>query len=518
MNKLVVKETKEAGYIHPELHSQFIEFLGTCIYDGLWVGEDSEIPNYHGMRKSAVDALKELEPPVIRWPGGCYADTYHWRDGIGPRDKRPVTYNENFATFTVDHNEFGTHEFMELCGMVGAKPWININLLSGTVGEMKEWMEYCNRREETSLSRERAANGSPEPFAIEYWGIGNECWNGGGRLTAESYAQEYRKFVTAMPLFDTRLPEGERPYTMKRIASGPDGNKPRERVRWTEEFFRNMAQYRQPPVDAYDLHFYNWCVKTPEERAELFNREDWYRVIDSCLVLEDVIQEQYKLIQEGLKKYPASEGFMKHPAPTCDLVVGEWGNWYRSSFEVRPALYQQCTMRDAITSALTLDIFHRNCNMVKMACVAQTINVLNSLILTDGEKFLRTPNFDVFMMYKVHRGAKAVELNLCQDYGRLHTFASRKNDRIYVNIVNADMDKESELSICFEENTKPVQVTVLAADAPDACNTFDMPDRVRAKAGRLPEKKEDTYRIKLPAASVSVCEFQIIMEVDLNRR
>ena len=200
MSKIVVKCDTNSGYISPELHSQFIEFLGTCIYDGIWVGEDSEIPNYAGMRKDVVDALKVLEPPVIRWPGGCYADTYHWRDGIGEREKRPVTYNENFGTFEVDNNHFGTHEFMQFCEMLGAKPWLNVNLLSGSVSEMREWVEYCNRSEKTSLSMERAKNGSEEPFQVKFWGIGNESWDGGGKMTAQLYANEYRKFASSMPL------------------------------------------------------------------------------------------------------------------------------------------------------------------------------------------------------------------------------------------------------------------------------------------------------------------------------
>ena len=183
MQKITFRKLIGENYIYPELQGHFIEFLGSCIYDGIWVGEDSEIPNYHGIRKDLVDAFQKLHPPVIRWPGGCYADVYHWRNGIGPRENRPVTYNENFGTFETDPNQFGTHEMMEFCEMIGAKPWFNINMMTGSPAEMREWMEYCNRRESTTLTRERKVNGHEAPFQVEYWGIGNEVWDGGGKMT-----------------------------------------------------------------------------------------------------------------------------------------------------------------------------------------------------------------------------------------------------------------------------------------------------------------------------------------------
>ena len=242
MKTVKIDTSKTKGTISRELHSHFIEFLGGCIYDGIWVGEDSEIPNVHGLRKDVVDALKRLEPPVIRWPGGCYADTYHWRNGIGPRESRPVTYNENFGTYETDSNQFGTHEFMELCSLVGAKPWLNVNMMTGSAAEMREWMEYCNREEETALSRERRENGAREPFGVELWGIGNEVWAGGGTMTPQSYAGEYRKYASSFPNF-VSLENGGKPRTeMKRIASGPDGNKPKERVEWTKQLFPTVLR------------------------------------------------------------------------------------------------------------------------------------------------------------------------------------------------------------------------------------------------------------------------------------
>lgn len=501
---------KKIGCIAPELHSQFIEFLGECIYGGIWVGEDSAIPNVHGIRKDTLDALKALEPPVIRWPGGCYADTYHWRNGIGPKENRPVTYNENFGTYELDTNAFGTHEFMELCHLVGARPWLNINLMSGSVEEMRDWMEYCNRKEETALAKERAQNGAPEPFKVELWGVGNEMWAGGGNCTAESYANEYRKYASAFPSFASLNPEDtDRPH-MKRIASGPDGNKPEERKAWTREFFKALGKFRMPPLDGIDLHFYNWNFLNMGRPETDFDEAEWDAVVKGCFELEDVILEQAQLIENGLENLPEPEGpdIFKGPRPTCDLVVGEWGNWHASAFTNRPALYQQCTMRDAVTTALTLDIFHRNCDKVKMACAAQTVNVLNSLILTEGEHCVLTPNYDVFKMYKVHRGAEALTLTVSEKDEKIFAFASRKGNKISVNIVNADMTQEKEVS--FElQGASCISGTVLCADDPHACNTVAEPDRVRAKGAEKPVQRENGFLIHLPAASVQIFTFSV---------
>lgn len=517
MNRIVIDCNKKEGVISPELHSHFIEFLGSCIYDGIWVGEESEIENYGGIRKDAADALAALEPPIIRWPGGCYADTYHWRNGIGERSKRPVTYNENFGTFERDNNHFGIHEFMELCRITGAKPWLNINLLSGSVGEMRDWVEYCNRREETELSLLRKRNGSPEPFMVEYWGIGNECWAGGGNMTAEMYAEEFRKYSSAMPLCDSRNPDSS--FSMKRIASGADGNKPKERVEWTRRFFKALGQFRQPQLDAMDLHFYNWNVENPEDTDISFSEEGWYKVIESCFELEDVIKEQYALIQEGLSGFPEAEGFFPAAEPKCDLVVGEWGNWHGSSFKSRPALYQQCTMRDAVTTALTLDIFHRNCNLVKAACVAQSVNVLNSLILTEGNQTILTPNYDIFMMYKVHRGAEKLSLHIenaaFENAGtaeNIYVFASEKGNHVFVNLINADMTKEQEIFLEFADGKKlcPESVQTIWAEKASDYNSAQEPDKIRCRQGVMPAGREGGFLYSAKPASVNVLSFIVM--------
>ncbi len=504
-----VDDQKKKGHIKRELHSHFMEMLGACIYDGVWVGEDSEIPNIRGIRKEFIDAMKAIRPPVIRWPGGCYADTYHWRNGIGSREKRPVVFNENFATYELDHNQFGIHEFMDLCSLVGAKPWLNVNMLSGSVQEMKDWMEYCNRESGTELAKEREKNGSREPFGIELWGIGNEAWCGGGNFTASGYAAEYRKYASAVPSFRTDLTKPPK-VQMKLIAVGPDGNKPIERKRWTGELMQALAEYRQPPLDAMDLHFYNWNIKDPGDTDLTFEKEGWYRVINQCFELETVIQEQYDLIQEGLNHFPQPEmAELAGTKPTCELYVGEWGNWHGNAFLARPALFQQVTMRDAVTSALTLDIFHRNCEKVSLACVAQTVNVLNALFLTDQEKFLKTPNYDVFEMYQVHRDGTLIEA-VCEeetDLGKVYTLASEKEGIISLNIVNTSYDEKKDLRIQLPEGYVYLSGKQLHSETPQDYNSFENPDHIRAEECASPVWEEGIWGIQIPAASVTVLRF-----------
>ncbi|MDD3361554.1 MAG: alpha-L-arabinofuranosidase C-terminal domain-containing protein [Hespellia sp.] len=511
--KMKIGQKIKEKYIHPELHSQFIEFLGNCISDGIWVGEDSPIPNYDGMRKDVVDALKEIAPPVVRWPGGCYADMYHWRDGVGA--DRKTTWNENFGTYEEEKNEFGTHEFMKFCELIGAKPWLNINMLKGSVEEMVEWAEYCNRKEATTLSQERKSNGSEEPFQVEFWGIGNECWAGGGNYTAQSYATEYRKYASSMPNFkpvDFFHPVDG--IDMKLIACGPDGNKPKERVRWTREFFRALGEFRTPKIHAFDMHFYNWNIKDLEASETVFTEEEWYQVVEGCMELEDIILEQSELIREGVERLPEAEGDFPGNETHCDLIIGEWGNWHGRAFLNRPALYQQCTMRDAVTTALTLDIFHRNCDKVTMACVAQTVNVLNSLILTEGEHMILTPNYYVFEMYKVHRGGTVLGIQTESEKETVYTFASEKDDIISINIVNTDYQKEQTIQLELENEYDFWEADTLCSESPMDFNSVEEPQKIQPRKGKTPEcLSEAAYKIwsiTVPGASVNTYKFRTI--------
>jgi alpha-N-arabinofuranosidase len=518
-SKIVIETQITGDYIQPELHGQFIEHLGNCIDSGIWVGKDSSIPNVDGMRKDVVDALAELEPPIIRWPGGCFADTYHWRDGIGPQENRPVTFNANFGTNRLEYNQFGTHEFMDLCRKVNARPWLNINLLSGTVEEMVSWAEYCNRPHSTTLAHERQKNGDEAPFNVEFWGIGNEAWAGGGMFTAEGYAEAYRRYASAFPPF----PLGDAADTLfpaclptKLIAVGPDGNKLQERVEWTTRFFQAMDQFRMPKIDAYDLHFYNWNSQFEAGSDTEFDEQGWYRLIDGALELEDVILEQHELIRKNLPQ-PKSEGFGAAPAPKVDLIVGEWGNWHPFR-DGKPALWQQNTIRDMITYALTLDIFHRHCDKVKMACLAQSVNVLGSLILTEGEATILTPTYHLFMMYKAHRGGRKVSCEVESDllYSRIakvqamHSFASIKDGILTLNAINTDTNEENELSISIDQDMAWVETTVLAGESPEQFNDPDNQSRVTPQVGPSPALVGDQWVITVKKASVNVIKFKVV--------
>lgn len=520
MNKIFVKSKMHTGKIERGLHGQFIEFLGSGIYDGIWVGEDSDIANYEGLRKDVVDALKEIQPPILRWPGGCYADTYHWKKGIGPKNERPYTFNENFGTEEIENNHFGTHEFMKLCNLVGAKPWFNINMMSGTVEEMNDWAEYCNRPNGTELSDMRIKNGAKEPFNVEYWGIGNESWAGGGTYTAQSYADSYRRFASAFPRFGAGLPWSKGQLVpIKLIAVGPDGNKPKERVEWTKKFFESLGDFRQPKLDGYDLHFYNWNMSDSEDTVTEFSEAAWYRVINSAFELEEIICEQYDLIQEGIKNIPQTEGPFSSEMH-CDLIVGEWGNWHNIQPDSLSVLWQQCTMRDALTTALTLDIFHRNCDKVKMACVAQSVNVLNSLFLTKDAETILTPNYHVFNMYKVHQDATRLECEINStkvnkyDYEQLNTiysFASEKDGLININVVNVHMTDSINVELGFDQEVEFVSVETLKSNCVNDCNTFADPKQVVTSQGANPifNQKNGIFKIEVPAASVSVYQFKV---------
>jgi len=494
--------------IQPALHGQFIEHLGTCIYGGIWVGEGSPIPNIRGLRRSTVEALQQLKPPVVRWPGGCFADGYHWEDGIGPRQERPVRVANRWWKDEIEPNGFGTHEFLDLCQLIGAEPWFNGNLGGGTPRELSEWVEYCNYAGETSITRRRADNGAPEPFGVRYWGIGNESWDCGGKFRPDSYADEYKRFESHFPRFENQ--------STFLIACGPDGNKPHETERWTRGFFERVGEWRRPRIDGYDAHFYTWNVRLDAEVTQMlpvagsateYTVHQWYELIHASLEIEALIVQQRALLDEF------------DPQRAIGLIIGEWGVWHppTKTSDARQVLWQQSALRDGVITALTLDVFHRHANKVIMATLAQTVNVLHALILTDGDRTVRTPSYHVFDMYQGHRGGMSVYAAFTGDEMDLGTAvqprpvsllsgsASLKDDTLTLSVVNIHAEDAVDAEITIAEADAEA-VTCACLSHPDlrAHNTFDQPDSVVPSVMALPVPAAGTWRHAFPPASVTV--------------
>jgi alpha-L-arabinofuranosidase len=387
------------GTISPKLHGQFSEHIGGVIYDGVWVGEASTIPNVGGIRKELITKLQQLNVPVVRWPGGCFADSYDWRDGIGPRAKRPrrtnFWANDPFMRKApngpqkYEPNQFGTDEFMHFCSLIDAEPYVAANVRGLTALDMDHWVAYCNSPAGmTTLADLRAGNGRAEPYRAIYWGVGNESWGCGGNFTPDEYASEFRRFTTWVPDYGLSL---------HFIGSGPNGDD----FAWTRGFFEALAAKGPDQLDrvwGWALHYY--CGTSGKGQAIDFTVEDWYDLLGKASRMESLIARHWSVMGETDETHKVK------------LVVDEWGTWHKPGTEIAPGFLfcQIPTMRDALVSALTLDIFHRNAEKLGMANVAQLINNLNCLFLAHHDRFIVTPNFYVFDMYKAHQGGKSLRL------------------------------------------------------------------------------------------------------------
>ena len=487
--------SKSIGTISPTIYGHFIEHLGGVIYDGVWVGEDSKIPNVRGIRLALVEAMRRIKPPVIRWPGGCFADHYDWRDGIGSREKRPRRINFwilRDPKHSEETNAFGTHEFIDFCNQIGTQPYIVANVGSGSPREFARWVEYCNCSANTSLTRERRTNGSPEPFNVRYWGIGNETWGCGGHFTPEDYCTEYTRFATYAYDFGVGL---------KLIACGPSGNC----LEWTHRFFEKLTQ-GQPenfrvPIWGFAPHYYCGSAGTALD----FSDAQWYQLLKQAAYMDTLIQEQW----EAMAEYD--------PQHRVKLVVDEWGCWHPSGTEINPyhLFEQMSTLRDALAAALTLDIFNNHCDKVAMANVAQLVNCIHSLFLADGEHFVRTPNYYVFDMYKDHQGAKCLKTKLEADDisytidGEKRTIpglwgsASLQENKLTLTLVNLQLKDPLETKInIIGATVKQIVQTVLTHQDSHAHNTFETPDVLIPKSKKL-ELTGEKFTIELEPASVS---------------
>ena len=493
MARMVLQLQKSIGRVNPNIYGHFIEHLGECTYGGIWVGQDSSIPNTGGIRTDVVDALKRIKPAVLRWPGGCFADAYHWRDGVGPREKRPRRVNDYWGQ-VADSNEFGTDEFVRFCRLIGAEPYICGNVGSGSPAEMHDWLEYCNYPGGTSLSEMRAEGGSPEPHAVRYWGVGNENWGCGGNLTPEDYCSEYRRFATFMPALGGTAPV--------LIACGPSGNN----TDWTRRFFNKLCDGEfpcRPLPQGFAPHYYTNAAGTDVE----FSDDKWYETLHTAAGIETLIVEQHALINGAGAARPIG------------LVIDEWGLWHsNASLELddRPLLWQQNTMRDALAAALTLNIFNAHADKVIMANISQTVNVLHALVLTDGAKMLRTPTYHVYEMYSDHQGGASVAVDVEQDAtgfsaggdGRemfsLQASASLKEKRLVLTVVNAHISDAIEATIELAGGAEATAglVEELSHDDVHAHNTFEEPDVVSPRRGEK-EVRGKQFEVSFGPASVT---------------
>jgi alpha-N-arabinofuranosidase len=493
--------------ISPHVYGHFIEHLGGVIYDGIWVGPDSKIPNVDGIRKQFVDDMKRIGAPNLRWPGGCFADGYHWRDGIGPPSKRPKRYNfwesrMPGGVHATETNQFGIHEFVRLCRLIGAEPYLAANVGSGSPREFHEWVSYCNAPAGTeSLADERAANGDREPFGVKYWGVGNESWGCGGDMTPGEYATEYRRFVTQFPGYVT-------PFL---IAAGPRGHSTDMDIGWTTGFFDAMQAGHRSAVHGFSPHFYSDFRNNPM-RVTDFNAAEWYAVLREAYRTEAVVEAHWR----SMGTYD--------PQRATKLVIDEWGVWYRPGEEITPGyiLSQPLTLRDAVHTAITFDVFNRHADKIAMANVAQTLNCIHSLFLALEDKYTRTPAYYVFEMYRPHMGARQVplqihagELTIPIQQGTakmpaLSASASIREKRVTVTLTNPSVDTALATRIRLSGSARAVEArgTVLTHGDMRARNTFDAPEEVRP-VSLSAKASGDSVTLDLPKHSVAAVEVQL---------
>jgi alpha-L-arabinofuranosidase len=485
----VIQGDEAGGRISRHIYGHFAEHLGRCIYDGLWVGEDSSVPNTRGIRNDVIEALKATNIPNLRWPGGCFADDYHWRDGIGPRDERPKTLNIHWGQ-VVETNTFGTHEFLDLCELIGADAYIAGNMGSGSPEEMRDWIEYMTYDGDSDLANLRRKNGRDKPWKVPFFGVGNENWGCGGNMRPEYYSDLYRQYATFCREFS-----GNR---LTRVACGPGGLN-RE---WTRVVMDRIGNRMQ----ALSVHFYtvtpSWQNKSD---ATGFDEANWFAVLRECLNIEQAINES------------AEEMDRVDPRKRIGMFVDEWGSWYDVE-EGHPGsgLYQQNSIRDALLAGLTFHIFHEHSDRVKMANIAQTVNVLQSLFLTEDEKLVLTPTYHVFEMYKVHHDATRLPVELespeykledgDEEMPAVSVSASRDGQGVvHVSLVNAHARAGVAVS-CELRDVEATGVTgrILTAEELDAHNTFEAPENVKPAPFDGAEIAEGKLSVKLPPRSVVV--------------
>jgi alpha-N-arabinofuranosidase len=502
------------GRIAPEIYGHFVEHLGGVVYDGIWVGENSKVPHLGGIRKSLVEAMQKIKPSVVRWPGGCFADSYNWRDGVGPSsqrqsrtnfwiDAREWPQNVPDGPWKYEPNHFGTPEFIRFCRLIGAQPYLAVNLRSLTAKDFYEWVEYCNSPAgSTTLAQLRAASGEQQPFKVRFWGIGNESWGCGGNFTPEEYAAEYRRFTAWVPRYGVELAF---------IGAGPNSGD----LEWTRRFFAKLAERRAlGGMWGWALHHYSWNVSggpttdwfTAKGDALDYSPEEWYELLNEADRMESLITSHWNVMGEIDRQH------------RIKLVVDEWGAWHRPGTQVHSShlFGQQSTIRDAVLAGLTLDSFNRHADKVAMANIAQLVNCLQSLFLAHEDKFVLTPTFHVFEMYAAHQGGQSVRTIFSSprpSYTRngqpatirgLSGSASLHDRQLILTVTNPDLGQTRETEIVLRgASIKEVKVATLTDKDIHACNSFDNPSRIEPKNSQITPRGAGTLVFSFAPASVT---------------
>lgn len=492
-NRVLVKTDAAKTVISRHIYGHFAEHLGRCIYDGFYVGENNTaIPNKNGVRLDVVEALKKMKIPNLRWPGGCFADTYHWKDGIGPKAKRPKMVNTWWGGVTED-NSFGTHDFLNMCELLQTEPYLAGNVGSGTVQDLSEWVQYVNFPKDSPMSTLRQQNGRETPWNVRYWGVGNEAWGCGGNMTADYYANIYRQYATFM------APQvGEE--KIFRIASGASSDD----YNWTETLMKNIPISLVEGVALHHYSVFSWDAGKKGSATDFVEKE-YFRTIKQALRMDELIQKHSAIMD----KYD--------PEKKVALVVDEWGAWYNVEPGTNPGfLYQQNTMRDAILAGATLNIFHKHADRVRIANLAQAINVLQAVILTKEEQILLTPTYHVLEMYNVHQDATLLPIDLTTEsytvdgdkIPAVSVSASRdKTGKIHISLVNIDAGKAQEIVVSI----KGIKATgstgrILTSPKVQDHNTFDNLTKVKPADFKGFKLDGDKLTVSLPPVSVVVLE------------
>jgi len=490
--QMEIKANASGETISKYIYGQFAEHLGRCIYDGFWVSDSLNVAKKDHIRLDVVDALKKIRIPLLRWPGGCFADEYHWSDGIGQRDQRPKRVNTTWG-MVIDDNSFGTHEFLELCDLIECEPYIAGNVGTGTPQEMANWIEYLNYDGESTLAHLRKQNGRDKPWKVSFWGVGNESWGCGGEMTPEFYADNYKRYAS----FCENYPGAP----LKKIASGSNGDD----YNWTDVCMKKIPAWQ---LWGISMHYYT-IVNTWEKKgsATSFNEEEYFKGLKNCLHIEELINKHSAIMD----KYD--------PQKKVALAVDEWGIWTDAEPGTNPAfLYQQNSLRDALIAASTLNIFNNHCDRVRMANLAQTVNVLQSLILTSKEKMLLTPTYHVFDLYKVHQNATLLPVHFFSpDYifnndsiPAVNASASKDSSgAIHITLVNLDPNKKIIVTTSLQgASWKKTEGQVITSTKFTDINTFEQPDKVKPAAFNDYKKSGEQLAVSLPPMSVVLITLQ----------